>query len=160
MKYIVIITSLFLMPLFLNAQEYVDFTTKDDIKFEYMWKKQHPLKKDSPYVLYVKITNNSVDRKLVGFELFYFWNGVTHSRSGYREYCIRSGQTISGKKWNLAFKSEIKTLEEIHDRSFIWEIEKLNIEISDNCNAGLKLKLEPAHEVNHPIKEEKLKDVD
>lgn len=146
MKYIIILTTLFFMPLFINAQEYVDFISKDDVKFEYKWRKKNLLKKDSPYVMYVKITNYGIDRKKVSFELFYFLNGMTHSKSGYKEYCIKPGQTIKGKRWDLVFESDIKTLEEINDRSFLWEIEKLKIETGEYCETGLKLRLEPAHE--------------
>ncbi|OFX20905.1 MAG: hypothetical protein A2041_05430 [Bacteroidetes bacterium GWA2_31_9b] len=145
MKNLITIMIILFMPIFIYGQEYVDFTSQDDVKFEYKWRKKNLLKKDSPYVLYLKITNKGFERKLVSFELFYFWNGFTHSRSGYKEYCIKPGKKICGKRWDLAFKSEIKTLEEIHDRRFSWEIEKIKIEESEFCKSGFRLKLEPAH---------------
>lgn len=147
MKYILTLMLIFLMPLMIFGQEYVDFVSKDDVKFEYKWRKKNLLKSDSPYVLYLRIKNTGFEKKLVSFELFYFWNGVVHSRSGYKEYCIRPGQKIWGKRWNLAFQSDIKTLEEINDRSFSWEIEKIKVEDNDLCKSGLKLKLEPAHKM-------------
>ncbi len=145
MKNLIILLSLFLLPALINAQEYVDFVSKDEIKIEYKWRKEKLLKKNSPYVLFLRITNTGVEKKLVSFELFYYLNAVTHSRSGFKEYCIKPGQSISGKRWNLAFKSNIKTLEKINDRSFMWEIEKLKVENNELCKTGLRLKLEPAH---------------
>jgi hypothetical protein len=145
MKNLFAIIVIILIPVIVQGQEYVDFASKDDVKFEYKWRKKNLLKSDSPYVLYLRIKNNGFEKKLVSFELFYFWNGVVHSRSGYKEYCIRPGQKIGGKRWNLAFQSDIKTLEEIHNRSFTWEIEYINVEENELCRSNLKLKLEPAH---------------
>lgn len=148
MKYLIISITLFFWSTVIYGQEYVDFVTQDEVKIEYKWRKKDLLKKDSPYVMYLRITNKSIDRKMVSFELFYFLNGLTHSKSGFKEYCIKAGQTIKGKRWDLVFESDIKTLEEIDDRSFLWEIEKLKVETSDYCETGLKLKLEPAHETD------------
>ncbi|HAF31023.1 MAG TPA: hypothetical protein DCG75_18450 [Bacteroidales bacterium] len=145
MKNLVIILTLILFPILTNSQEYVDFVSKDGIKIEYKWRKEKLLQKNSPYVLFLRITNTGVEKKLVSFELFYFLNAVTHSRSGFKEYCIKPGQRIKGKRWNLAFKSNIKTLEQINDRSFMWEIEKLNVVNNELCKSGLRLKMEPAH---------------
>lgn len=147
MKYLISSLAFLFVVLTSNAQEYIEYKTQDDIKIEYKWRKKCKLKKNSPYVLYLRITNNSVEKKLVGFELFYFWNESTHSRSGYKEYCIRAGKTINGKRWNLVFKSDIKTLEEIHSDNFSWEIEHLTVTKNELCKSGLRLRLEPAHDM-------------
>ena len=147
MKYLIITLTFVFAALTIQGQEYIEYKTKDKIKIEYKWRKESKLKNNSPYVLYLRITNNSVEKKLVGFELFYFWNESTHSRSGYKEYCIKPGKSIEGKRWNLVIKSDIKTLEEIHSSNFSWEIENLNIEKNELCKSGLRLRLEPAHDM-------------
>jgi len=147
MKKITIIFTLLFAFFISDAQEYVDFVSKDEIKIEYKWRKESLFKKNSPYVLFLRITNTGVEKKLVSFELFYYLNATTHSRSGFKEYCIKPGKSISGKRWNLAFKSDIKTLEEIYDRSFMWEVEKLKVVNNELCKTGLRLRLEPAHDM-------------
>ena len=129
----------------LSAQEYIEKISKDDISIEYKWKKQHALKKDSPYVLWLKISNRGIDRCLVSFELLFYWNATLRSRSGIREYCLKPGQKIRGKTWDLVFQSNIKTLEEIDDPMFLWELDSLNIQRNADCETGLKFSLQPAH---------------
>lgn len=146
MKYLTII--LLFISSFAFSQEYVEMLSKDDITIEYKWRKKDFLKKDSPYVLYLKITNNGFEQMLVNFELIYYWNLMPHSHSGVLEYCIKPGKTIKGKRWDLVFQSEIKTLREIHDRQFKWDIVEFEANISENCNSGLKLKVEPAHQMS------------
>jgi hypothetical protein len=96
----------------------------------------------------LRISNNGFDKKLINFELFYFWNLTTHSRSGELEYCLEPGKTIKGKRWNLVFRSDIKMLKEIHDRDFTWKIEDFKSEVNESCNPRLQLRLEPAHKMN------------
>ena len=147
MMRVFILTACFvLVTVQLAAQNYIERISKDDLNIEYKWRKQHLLKKDSPYVLYLKISNTGIDRCQVGFELLFYWNATLHSRSGRREYCLKPGQKIHGKTWDLVFQSNIKTMEEIDDPMFLWEIDSLEIRRNADCETGLKFSLEPKHE--------------
>jgi len=139
-----------------DAQEYVELESKNEVTIDYKWKKKNFLKKNSPYLLHIRISNNSIQQKQVGFELLYYWDGVLKSRSGYKEYCIKPGQVIRGRKWDLVYQSDIKTLEEIHDRSFLWELDNFNTEDNPHCKTGLKLKIElqPSYKTNISNKSE------
>lgn len=140
-----------LLPL--QAQDYADLLTKDDIRFEYRWVKSSFLKRDSPYVMKVRITNSGLEQALVRFEMLYYFKEVLHSRSGELEYCLKQGQSISGRRWGLVFSSDIKTMEEIHDRDFSWEVDVLLIDKDSECQPGLKLNLQPRHRPEKAITE-------
>ena len=147
MKYL-IISILILFTVELSAQEYVDFVSEDDISIEYKWRKKQVLKKGSPYVMYLKIYNSGIESAQVRFEMFYYKNATVFSNSGVMEYCIKPGQKIKGKKWDLVFQSDIKTMKEIDDRSFSWEIDLIKIDKNADCETGLRFSLEPKHELD------------
>jgi len=136
----------------LHAQDYADLLTKDDIRFEYKWVRANMFKRDSPYVMKVRITNKGLEQTLVRFEMLYYFNEVLHSRSGEQEYCLKPGQSITGRRWDLVFMSDIKTMEEIHDRAFSWEVDVLTIDKDSECQPGLKLNLQPRHQMEEAKK--------
>jgi len=140
--------TVFIFAVFLSppswGQEYVEMLKHKEITFEYKWEKMNLLKQDSPYIMKLRITNQSIEPALVRFELLYYKNLILHSRSGEKEYCLNPGQIISGRTWGLAFQYDIGTLKEIHDRDNSWEINLISLDEGSNCETGLKLRLVPA----------------
>ena len=148
MKHLILLISILFSSLIISAQEYVKMGSKDDVVVEYKWRKKNFFKKESPYLMYIQVSNIGFDKKVVGFEILYFWDGMVMSRSGYNEYCLKPKAVLRGKNWNLVYQSNIKTLEEINDRRFSWELDSLIVQDGGDCKTGLRIKLEPKHKIN------------
>jgi hypothetical protein len=128
-----------------NAQDYKEKIMQDSIKISYKWRKDKKLKKDSPHVLMLQLENLSSRKVTVSFSVLFFWKAQLHSSSNLKEYCLKPGKKIKGKKWGLAFNSTVFTLNEYLDPMFSWYIEDLKVKENDSCNPRLKLKLESAY---------------
>ncbi len=128
-----------------NAQDYEEKITQDSIKISYKWRKDKKLKKDSPHVLILQLENHSSKKVTVSFSVLFYWKAQLHSNSKLKEYCLKPGKKIKGKKWGLAFNSTVFTLNEYLDPMFSWSIEDLKVKENDSCNPRLKLKIEPAY---------------
>lgn len=140
-----IFTILLFVSVSLIAQDYKEKLTNEGIRIDYKWRQEKLLVKNSPDALFLKITNNSDNKKLVGFEINYFRNGIRTFGSDYQEYCLKPGQTIRGKRWNLAFPYVSNENEKISDEQFSWELDSLMIENNSSCESGLRLRLVPEH---------------
>jgi len=132
-----------------KAQDYIEKATLDSITIEYKWSGSQALKKDSPEALFLQVTNQGTLKKLVSFELLYYQTGVLQSRSGIKEYCIKPGQTIRGKRWNLVFESVGNMADADGDSGFSWELDNLTVEQNKTCDTGLRWRLAPEHPT-HP----------
>ena len=142
----ILLISCFVLPCGeVNAQDYKEKITKDSIKISYKWRKEKKLKKDSPYVLMLQLENISSRKVTVDFSVLFYWKAQLHSSSALKEYCLKPGKKIEGKKWGLAFNSTVFSINEYLDPMFSWYIEDFEIKEGGDCNPRLKLKLEPAY---------------
>lgn len=128
-----------------SAQAFKEKLTQDSIKISYKWEKERRFKKDSPFILNLQLQNLSNTKVTVSFVVLYYWKAQLHSTSETKKYCLKPGQIISGKPWNLAFKSDFIVMDEFLDPMFQWEITRLKVERDTDCETGLKFKLEPAY---------------
>jgi hypothetical protein len=129
----------------IKAQEYKEKITQDSIKISYKWQKAKKLKKDSPYVLMLQLENLSSSKVSVSFLVLFYWKAQLHSSSKTKEYCIKPGKKIRGKKWGLAFNSTVFMLNNYLDPMFSWYIDDLQVRENESCNPRLKLRLEKAY---------------
>lgn len=129
----------------INAQDYREKIRRDSVKISYKWRKDKILKKDSPHVLILQLENLSSSKVSLSFYVLFYWKAQLHSGSKLKEYCLRPGKKIKGKKWGLAFNSTVFTMNEYLDPLFSWYIDDLKVDKNQSCDPGLKLKLEPAY---------------
>lgn len=128
-----------------NAAGYEEALIKDSLKITYKWRKYKRLKKNSPEVLMLKLENLRDKKVTVSFRVLFYWEGTLHSSSVIQNYCIKPGQKIKGKKWELAFYSPEFTEEKYSNPFFSWYVDELRVEENPNCKPGLKLKLVPSY---------------
>lgn len=128
-----------------KAQEYKEKIIQDSIKISYRWQKDMKLEKDSTHLLMLQLENLSSSKVTVSFSVLFYWKAQLHSSSKIKEYCIKPGKKIRGKKWGLAFNSTVFTLNDNLDPMFSWYIDDLEVRKNNLCNPRLKLKLEPAY---------------
>jgi len=129
----------------LYAQDFKEKLSQDSITISYKWEKEKRLKKESPYVLTLKLESHRKQKAVVSFVVLYYWKAQLHSTSKTKKYCLKPGQTIKGKRWDLTFKSDFIVLDEHLDPLFTWEISRLKIEKNKDCEPGLKLRFTPAY---------------
>jgi hypothetical protein len=142
-------------------QNYKNKITKDSISISYTWQKEKRLNKNSPYILLLQVKNQRNTKVVVSFVVLYYWKAQLHSTSDTKKYCLKPGQVIKGKRWNLAFKSDFIVLDEYLDPMFNWEISRLTVEENKDCKTGLRLKLQPAYSqkiIKNMLQIDKMKD--
>ena len=141
-KILLLVIFLEIPAVHISAQGWKQEISQDSISISYKWQKEKILKKHSPYVLLLKVKNNRKNKVTISFVVIYYWKAQIHSTSETKRYCIKSGQTIKGKKWNLAFESDFIVMNKYLDPMFSWKIGRLKVEENKNCNNGLKLRLQ------------------
>ena len=129
----------------LFAQDFKEKLSQDSITFSYRWEKAQRFKKESPYVLTLQLENQSNQKVVVQFVVLYYWKSQLHSTSDTKKYCLKPGQSIKGKRWDLTFESDFIVLEDYLDPLFTWEISRLKVQKNKSCEPGLKLRLTPAY---------------
>jgi len=127
------------------AQNFKKKLSQDSITISYKWEKEKRFKKESPYVLTLQLENHREQKVAVSFIVLYYWKAQLHSTSETKKYCLKTGQTIKGKRWDLTFKSDFIVLDKYLDPLFTWEISRLKIKKNYDCEPGLKLRLTPAY---------------
>ena len=125
----------------IHAQTYTEKFSEDSITISYKWQKVQ----DSNYTLLLEIKNNSSVQRTVAFRVLYYWKAQLHAGSELKQYCLKPGKTIKGKRWNLAFKSVVFILNDYLDPMFTWVIDDFKTEINEDCKPGLRLRWVPAH---------------
>jgi len=137
---------LFVFPtIHISAQEWKQKVSQDSITILYKWEKEKGFKKNSPFVLSLKVKNKRATKVTISFVVLYYWKIKLHSTSKTKMYCLKAGQTIKGKKWNLAFTSDFIVMDKFLDPMFTWEIGRLKVEPNKDCEPGLRLRLQPAY---------------
>lgn len=126
-------------------QDYENKITEDSISISYTWQKEKRLKKNSPYSLLLQVENQRNTKVVVSFVVLYYWKAQLHSTSNSKTYCLKPGQVIKGKRWNLAFKSDFIVMDKYLDPMFNWEISRLTVKENKDCKTGLRLKFQPAY---------------
>jgi len=111
-----------------DAQNYKEKITKDSIRISYKWQKENCFRKDSPIVLMLQLENQSSSEIKVSFEVLYYWKAQLYSRSETKEYCIKPGKRIRGKRRGLAFQSPEFTQNDSPDPMFSWLIDDLTVD--------------------------------
>ncbi|MFO7658339.1 MAG: hypothetical protein R6W78_14875 [Bacteroidales bacterium] len=142
---LLIITFMVLPPGIIKAQEYKEKIVQDSIKISYRWQKDRKLEKDSTHLLMLQLENLSSTKVTVSFSVLFYWKAQLHSSSKIKEYCIKPGKKIRGKKWGLAFISRVFTLNDNFDPMFSWYVDGLEVRKNNSCNPRLKHKPEPAY---------------
>ncbi len=140
-----LLAGIFFLSKPLSANDFKEKVTKDSIKITYKWAKEKRQKEDSSYVLVLQLENLASQKVTVSFSVLYYWKVQLHSSSEEKEYCLRAGQKIKGKRWGLVFKSSVFSVNEYLDPLFSWYVDDLKVSKNDSCNSCLKLKLEPAY---------------
>jgi len=142
---LLIMVCLFLFPEPVNGAGFEEVLTQDSIKISYKWRKYQRFKKNSPEVLVLKLENLRKTRVTVSFRVLFHWEGMLHSRSNNKEYCMKPGQKIKGKRWELVFYSSELSEEDYHNPFFAWYVDELHVEENADCTPGLELQLAPAY---------------
>lgn len=140
-----IILCMFAFPGTTKASGFEEALTKDSIRISFKWRKYKRLRKNSPEVLMLKLENLRETKVTVSFRVLFHWKGTLHSRSRTKEYCMKPGQKIKGKKWELAFYSPDFSKEDYNDPFFSWYADDILVEENPECTPGLKLNLVPSY---------------
>ncbi len=130
---------LLLLGFFLSTQsivaqkKFTKFSEQEGITFFYKWKRTKCLKKDSPLMLVLMVSNSKQKPVMATFTVDYYWQGIRDASSEPKSICVKANKKMKGKYRDLAFDRSKFSNEDLFSDKFILEISGIKVEEVTSC---------------------------
>ena len=114
-------------------KKFTRISEQDGAAFYYKWKPSKCLKKDSPLMLILMVSNSKQSNAEIDFTVDYYWQGIRAASSEPKTICVRAGKKMKGKYRNLAFDRSRFSNEDLLSDEFILEISGVTVSEVDSC---------------------------
>ena len=108
-------------------KEFTKIETEDNVTFYYRWKPSCFLKKDSPLILSIKVTNENDFPVETTFTVDYYWNSVLSASSDEQSFDLKKGKSLIGKIKKMGFDRSEFTDEQLLSEQFTIEINGIKV---------------------------------
>jgi len=137
MKKIIILTAIFLIGIntesIVARNKYKPLKEQEGVNFYYKWRPAKLFKKDSNYILVLKIENTNDNAVNINFKLDYYWQSILQASSPELQFCINARHKKRGKLQKLGFDTSDFSMDQINSGQFILELADIKIEKSEKC---------------------------
>lgn len=107
--------------------------TSENVVIKSRWKESKRKNENKEAVLNLLIENNNSSPVNIKFKVSYFDVGVAKETSDEISVCIKSNKKAKGRKSGLCLSSSGKSMTDIGDEAFTWEIVDLVVEKTNAC---------------------------